>query len=54
MYFTEIKTMKPGETIDYELVLRSNQAQDFNLILEAESRNVPQGIAIREPTTVAP
>ncbi|KLU05291.1 Conserved repeat domain protein [Rhodopirellula islandica] len=54
VYFTEIKTMKPGETIDYELVLRSNQAQDFNLILEAESRNVPQGIGIREPTTVSP
>jgi hypothetical protein len=54
VYFTEIKTMKPGETIDYELVLKSNQAQDFNLILEAKSRNVPQGIAIREPTTVSP
>ncbi|MCC9643063.1 DUF11 domain-containing protein [Rhodopirellula sp. JC740] len=54
IYFTEIKTMKPGETIDYELVLRSNQAQDFDLVLEAESRNVPNGIAVREPTTVSP
>ena len=54
IYFEEIRSIKPGESIDYELVLRSNQPQTFNLLIEAVSRNFPAGIAARQPTEVTP
>lgn len=52
--FEEIRSIKPHETIDYELVLRSNQPQDFNLVFEAVSRNFPAGVATSQPTEIAP
>ncbi|SMP69875.1 hypothetical protein SAMN06265222_112119 [Neorhodopirellula lusitana] len=52
--FEEIRSLKPGETIDYELVLTSNQPQTFNLVLEAYSRNFPGGIATSQRTEVTP
>jgi len=54
VYFEEIRTLKPGETIDYELVLRSNQPQTFQLQFEATSRNSPSGIAATQRTEVSP
>ncbi len=54
IYFEEIRSIKPGESIDYELVLRSNQPQTFNLLFEAVSRNFPAGIAAPHPTEVTP
>ncbi|TWU18468.1 hypothetical protein [Allorhodopirellula heiligendammensis] len=54
IYFEEIRSIKPRESIDYELVLRSNQPQNFTLVIEAVSRNVPAGIAVSQPTEVAP
>ncbi len=50
----EIRSIKPHESIDYELVLQSNQPQDFNLVVKAFSRNFPNGIAVTQPTEVAP
>jgi len=52
IFFEEIRTLKPGETIDYELVLRSNQPQTFQLQFEATSRNFPDGIAATQRTEV--
>ncbi|TWT56175.1 COG1361 family protein [Allorhodopirellula solitaria] len=54
IYFEEIRSIKPRESIDYELVLQSNQPQNFNLLIEAVSRNFPAGIAARQPTEIAP
>jgi hypothetical protein len=54
LYFEEIRSIKPGETIDYELVLRSNQPQTYNLVIEAVSRNFPGGIAVSRQTEVTP
>lgn len=54
VYFEEIRSIKPHESIDYELVLRSNQSQNFNLVIEAVSRNFPGGIAVPQPTEIAP
>ncbi|MCM2370117.1 DUF11 domain-containing protein [Aporhodopirellula aestuarii] len=54
IYFEEIRSIKPGESIDYELILRSNQPQTFNLLLEVVSRNFPAGIAQSQTTEVTP
>ncbi|MEM6778498.1 MAG: hypothetical protein AAF670_12640 [Planctomycetota bacterium] len=54
IYFEEIRSLKAGETIDYELVLTSNQAQTFNLNLQATSRNFPAGIQATQTTEVVP
>lgn len=50
----EIRSIRPGDTIDYELVLRSNQPQTYNLVVEAASRNFPRGIAVSKQTEVTP
>jgi hypothetical protein len=54
IYFEEIRSIKPGESIDYELVLKCNQPQTYNLVLEAISRNFPGGIAVSKTTEVTP
>jgi len=54
IYFEEIRSIKPGETIDYELVLKSNQPQTYDLLLEAVSRNFPGGIANSQRTEITP
>ncbi|TWU03549.1 DUF11 domain-containing protein [Neorhodopirellula pilleata] len=48
----EIRSLKANETINYELVLSSNQPQTFNLVLEAVSRNFPGGVARSQTTEV--
>lgn len=50
--FQEIRSLKPNEAINYELVLSSNQPQSFNLVFEAVSRNFPAGVARSQRTEV--
>jgi uncharacterized repeat protein (TIGR01451 family) len=47
-----IRTMNPGERVDYELVLRSNQPQTFNLEIQARSLRRSAGVADRVQTDV--
>ncbi|MEM6363739.1 MAG: hypothetical protein AAF745_04885 [Planctomycetota bacterium] len=54
IYFEEIRSMKAGESINYELVLTSNQPKTFNLNLQATSRNIPGGVQVTQVTEVAP
>ncbi|MGB7346104.1 MAG: hypothetical protein WBD20_17940 [Pirellulaceae bacterium] len=50
----DIKSMRPGESIDYELELQSNQPQTFDLEIEGASRQT-RGIArASSQTTVIP
>jgi hypothetical protein len=54
IYLNEIRSMRPGETIDYDLVLTSNQPQIFDLQVEAVSRLSPGGVATSAQTRVLP
>ena len=47
-----IRTMNPGERVDYELVLRSNQPQTFNLEIQARSLRRSAGVVDRVQTDV--
>jgi hypothetical protein len=47
-----IRTMNPGERVDYELVLRSNQPQSFNLDVQARSLRRPAGVSAQVQTDV--
>ena len=50
----DIRTMRPGESIDYELVMVSNQPQTFELAVEAVSQRTPNGVVATSQTTVIP
>jgi hypothetical protein len=50
----DIRTLRAGETVDYQLVLRSNQAQRFELEINATSRLSPQGVSETVVTEVVP
>ena len=54
VYLPDIRTMRPGESVDYELVLISNQPQTFDLTVEAVSQRTPGGIAATAKTRVIP
>ncbi|TWU42553.1 hypothetical protein Poly41_08500 [Novipirellula artificiosorum] len=43
VYLAEIRSMRPGESVEYDLVLRSNQPQAITLMAEAVSRRGPGG-----------
>lgn len=47
-----IRTMDPGETVEYELVLRSNQPQTFDLNVRVRSQQLPGGVLATATTTV--
>lgn len=49
-----IRSMQPGERVDYELVLSSNQPQTFDLALQVRSLRMPDGIVKSTQTTVIP
>ncbi|MEO1614914.1 MAG: hypothetical protein AAFV88_03635 [Planctomycetota bacterium] len=51
-YLKDIGTMRPGETIDYTVVLQSNQPQTFNVTAEAVSQNKPQRVRSAVQTEV--
>ncbi|QDT11635.1 hypothetical protein [Planctomycetes bacterium K23_9] len=50
----DIRTMRPGEIIDYELVLSSNQPQNFELVVEGASRLTRNIARTSAQTTVVP
>lgn len=50
----DIRTLRAGETVDYQLVLRSNQAQRFELEIAATSRLSPRGVSESVQTEVVP
>ena len=50
----DIRTMRPGETIDYELVLSSNQPQTFTLMVEGATRQTRNIARTTAETTVIP
>ncbi|WP_197454177.1 COG1361 family protein [Stieleria varia] len=50
----EIRSMRPGETIDYVIVLSSNQPQMLNLQFEAVSQQFPRGTSARVQTEIVP
>ncbi|QDT04830.1 Large cysteine-rich periplasmic protein OmcB, serovars L1/L3 precursor [Rubripirellula lacrimiformis] len=49
-----IPNLEPGESVDFELVLSSNQAQTFNLNVGVRSLNFPDGYAESVTTQVIP
>lgn len=49
-----IPTMQPGESIDYDIVLRSNQPQTFDLEVQVRSVRAQNGIREKVSTTVNP
>ncbi len=50
----DIRTMRPGERIDYELVMISNQPQTFDLSVEVFSQRTPDGVVATSQTIVLP
>ena len=48
----DIRFMRPGESVDYDIVLESNQPQTYVLDVQAISRNRPTGISAKAETTV--
>ncbi|WP_235909021.1 DUF7507 domain-containing protein [Roseiconus nitratireducens] len=54
VYLADIRSMRPGETITYEIVLVSNQPQTFDLQVEAVSRGKPLGARAVIRTVVSP
>ncbi len=54
IYLNEIRSMRPGESIDYDIVVSSNQPQTFTITAEAVSRLAPGGIASSAQTRVLP
>lgn len=54
IYLEEIRDLRAGETIDYEIELVSNQPQQIQLTVEAISRLVPSGAIANQSTRVLP
>lgn len=54
IYLNEIRTLRAGEMIDYDIVLISNQPQSFDLVVEAVSRLNPAGVSASVATLVLP
>ena len=54
IYLDELRQMTAGESVEYQLELRSNQPQTLALTIEARSRLAPGGVAVTEQTRVLP
>ncbi|MEO1526361.1 MAG: hypothetical protein AAFX06_13055 [Planctomycetota bacterium] len=54
IYLQEIRSMRPGETIEYKIVLRCNQPTTFQIRAEAVSLNKRDGAASEVTTIVVP
>jgi hypothetical protein len=50
----DIRDLRPGEAVDYDLELVSNQPQTLELVVEAISRLVPGGTSTNQTTRVIP
>jgi hypothetical protein len=53
-YLPDIRSMRPGESIDFLMVLTSNQPQTFELAVEAVSQQTPDATVARSQTNVLP
>ena len=49
-----IPSIEPGASVEYQIVLVSNQPQSFNMTIQARSQRMPAGISKTVPQTVAP
>jgi hypothetical protein len=49
-----IRSMDPGESVEYELVLISNQPQTFELTVRLRSQRMRDGFEVSVSTTVTP
>ena len=55
IYLADIRTMRPGETVVYDLVLVSNQPKEtLNLVVEAVSQRTPDPVVATSQVTVLP
>jgi len=52
VYLDEIRDLRSGETVNYDIELLSNQAQDLELVVEAISRLMPGGTSASQRTKV--
>ena len=52
VYLDDIRDMRPGEAVDFDVELRSNQPQDVEILAEAVSRLVPAGVRASQQTRV--
>lgn len=52
IYLEDIRDIRPGETVDYDIELVSNQPQTIELTVEAVSRLVPGGTFTNQTTRV--
>ncbi|MEL6107740.1 MAG: hypothetical protein AAFU85_17070 [Planctomycetota bacterium] len=54
IYLQDIRSMRPGETIEYKIVLTCNQPKTFQIRAEALSQNKRDGAASEVTTVVVP
>ncbi len=54
IYLDDIRDLRPGETVDYDIELSSNQPQELELVIEAVSRLLPAGTSTSQRTRVYP
>ncbi len=52
IYLNDIRDLRPGESVDYDLELVSNQPQNLELTVEAISRLMPGGTTASQQTRV--
>ncbi|TVQ01165.1 MAG: hypothetical protein EA381_06160 [Planctomycetaceae bacterium] len=54
IYLDDIRDLRPGEAIDFDIELVSNQPQQLELVVQAISRLVPGGTQTSQTTRVLP
>lgn len=54
VYLEEIRNIRPGETVDFDIELVSNQPQQIELMVEAVSQLMPRGTFATQTTRVLP
>lgn len=54
VYLEDIRDLRPGETVDFDIELVSNQPQQIELMVEAVSRMMPGGTFATQTTRVLP
>lgn len=54
VHLEEIRDLRPGEAVDFDLELICNQPKTLELVVEAQSRLSPEGVSVRQSTLVLP
>ena len=52
VYLDDIRDMRPGESVDYDIELRSSLPQDVEIVVEAVSRLMPVAVKASQQTRV--